>query len=111
MAHTPGPWRISESWRPPMNGISHTRDRTNANGDVFWGYSISGSNEHGGSILPTLAAVHNFPDNIDDNAKLISAAPDLLAACEEFVRKVECGEAKSVRSYAQMKAAIAKAKE
>lgn len=31
----------------------------------------------------------------------------LLAACREFVRKVETGEARSVHSYAQMKAAIA----
>lgn len=43
------------------------------------------------------------------NARLIAAAPDLLAACKEFVRKCECGEASSVRSYKQMKAAIAKA--
>jgi len=43
------------------------------------------------------------------NARLIAAAPDLLAACAEFVRKVECGEARSIRSYRQMKAAIAKA--
>lgn len=44
------------------------------------------------------------------NARLIAAAPDLLKVCEEFVRKVECGEARSKRSYQQMKAAIAKAK-
>ena len=40
---------------------------------------------------------------------LLLAAPDLLAACKEFVRKCECGEARSRKSYAQMKAAIAKA--
>jgi len=33
----------------------------------------------------------------------------LLAACKEFVRKVESGEACSTRSYAQMKEAIAAA--
>lgn len=44
------------------------------------------------------------------NARLISAAPDLLAACEEFVRKCESGEARSKRSYEQMKSAIRKAK-
>lgn len=44
------------------------------------------------------------------NAKLFAAAQYLLAACEEFVRKCECGEARSKRSYAQMKDAINKAK-
>lgn len=41
--------------------------------------------------------------------RLFAAAPELLAACQEFVRKVDAGEAKSTRSYAQMKAAIEKA--
>ena len=44
------------------------------------------------------------------NARLIASAPDLLEACEEFVRKCDCGEARSVHSYAQMKKAIKKAK-
>lgn len=43
------------------------------------------------------------------NAKLIAAAPDLLEACQEFVRKCDVGEARSTRSYAQMKKAINKA--
>ena len=30
----------------------------------------------------------------------------LVEACREFVRKVECGEALSKRSYAQMKVAL-----
>ena len=34
---------------------------------------------------------------------------ELLEACKEFVRKVECGEARSVRSYKQMKQAIKRA--
>jgi hypothetical protein len=43
------------------------------------------------------------------DAILYAAAPYLLAACVEFVRKVDAGEARSKRSYAAMKAAIAKA--
>jgi len=35
----------------------------------------------------------------------------LLKACEEFVRKVECGEARSKKSYAEMKEAIRKFEE
>jgi len=46
---------------------------------------------------------------VKHNAKLMAAAPDLLAACIEFCRKVDTGEAKSVASYNQMKAAINKA--
>lgn len=42
-------------------------------------------------------------------AALMSAAPELYLACKEFIRKVESGEASSVRSYAQMKAAVEKA--
>ena len=44
-----------------------------------------------------------------NTAKLFSASPELLAACVEFVRKVDCGEAISTKSYNQMKAAIEKA--
>lgn len=43
------------------------------------------------------------------NSLLIASAPDLLEACMEFVRKVERGEAKSTKSYNQMKKAISKA--
>jgi hypothetical protein len=42
-------------------------------------------------------------------ARLIAAAPDLLEAAIEFVRKVDAGEARSTKSYAAFKAAIAKA--
>tara|TARA_R110000851_G_scaffold32845_5_gene87861 strand:- start:534 stop:800 length:267 start_codon:yes stop_codon:yes gene_type:complete len=55
----------------------------------------------------TLVASLNFA-SIDD-AKLIAAAPELLAACVEFIRKCESGEAKSTRSYAEMKRAVQKA--
>lgn len=51
-------------------------------------------------------------ENMDEakaNARLIAAAPELLEACAEFVHKVDAGEARSKQSYAQMKAAIAKA--
>jgi hypothetical protein len=49
--------------------------------------------------------------DLDVNARLIAAAPELLEACKEFVRKVECGQARSKRSYAQMKYAIKKAED
>ncbi len=79
--HTPGPWYFSRMERPPI-GRQPNGDPwpTDANGNVFWGYSIGGRSENGAAILPTLAAVHNFPDAIDANAHLIAAAPELLEA-------------------------------
>jgi len=83
--HTAGPWRIGESWRPPVGNMPQDHPDRDANGNVFWGYHISGSGEHGGHILPTLAAVHNFPDQMEANARLIAAAPDLLEALQDAV--------------------------
>ena len=85
MNHTPGPWEL--------------------------GYSDLGS-QIISSADGYVAVVHYWSrpeQEMKANARLIAASPDLLEACEEFVRKVECGEAKSKRSYTQMKAAIAKA--
>jgi hypothetical protein len=82
-AGTPGPWRESERWSPP---IGHGPHETDANGNIFWGCSITGSNEHGGMIYPTLAAVHNFPDNIYANARRIARVPDMEA---EILRRIE----------------------
>lgn len=58
--------------------------------------------EDGGNDAPPL-------EEAKSNARLIAAAPELFEACQEFVRKVEAGEAKSKKSYAQMKAALLKA--
>lgn len=80
-AFTPGPWRMSRMDRPPIGRQANGAPwPTDVNGNVFWGYSISGSSEGGAAILPTLAAVHNFPDQIHANAHLISAAPDMYKA-------------------------------
>jgi hypothetical protein len=37
------------------------------------------------------------------------ALVDLYDACAEFIRRCDCGEVRSRRSYAQMKAAVEKA--
>jgi hypothetical protein len=53
-----------------------------------------------------------FADRVSVLTEIIireTAAPDLLEACKEFVRKVDIGAARSTHSYNQMKAAIAKA--
>lgn len=95
MSHTPGPWSVSESIRKRVIG---EREQEIVTAD--------------GQMVALLYDENWDPRGETDaaNARLIAAAPDLLAACEEFVRKVDCGEAFSTRSYQQMKAAIAKAK-
>lgn len=84
--HTPGPWHINREQVEVIEGkLSVESDD---------GYFIAQVDEG---------------DAQNGNAQLIAAAPELLAACIEFVRKCDAGEAKSKRSYAQMSAAIAKA--
>ena len=89
--HTPGPWELERSCKTAINaGVKHIAMVNHYNA--------------GRDDLRTIAGEeHNA------NACLISAAPELFAACKEFVRKCECGEARSIRSYAQMKDAISKA--
>lgn len=89
--NTPGPWRYYT--KPQPNGCPIVGDTK-------------------GMMVAMLAHTINESDQketAEANAALISAAPDLLSACEEFVRKCDSGEARSTRSYKQMKAAIAKA--
>ena len=85
--HTPSPWSLDEK-EPGELWISNV-DRS---------YPVC-----------MVTASGNVTERDKADARLIAAAPDLLAACQEFVRKVECGEAKSTRSYEQMKAAISRA--
>jgi hypothetical protein len=101
--HTPAPWKwedwtyIGEGEGP--NKLTLTADpscRSTGPSDMFPDLRFP--------ILSCEEPIEN-----EEDGWLIEAAPELLAACKEFVRKVECGEARSKRSYAQMKAAIAKA--
>lgn len=106
---TPGPWRAAEMWRPPISRL-YTGE-TNADGHIFYGYAIHGCEVRGVEILPTLAAVHNFPNAVHANACLIAAAPDLLQAAKRALRVLKTmGE--SVREgnvFGALDAAIAKA--
>lgn len=89
--HTPGPWKIDYA-------DTITVREEAKNGRICSLYMLMPGN-YG----------RRSPREVEANARLIAAAPDLLDACKEFVRKVESGEARSTRSYQQMKAAIAKA--
>jgi hypothetical protein len=79
-----------------------------------WEFRIEPGDTIGQTWAPDGYVVTNLNrprEEYNANKRLLAAAPDLLAACQEFVRKVESGEARSRRSYKQMKAAIAKATE
>lgn len=97
--HTPGPWEAS-------TGENDGRDFITIEHDGFPLCEVRGTNDM--SCIDEEQEPY-IADEMVANAKLIAAAPDLLEACIEFVRKVEAGEARSIRSYAQMKAAIKKA--
>lgn len=84
--HTKGPWKVQQ---------------TNV------GLVILNSEDE------SLANVGKFratQEEVQANARLMCAAPDLLAICEEFVRRVECGEVRSRRTYAAMQDIIQKVK-
>lgn len=59
-----------------------------------------------------LCKAHGITTLDEQDALLLKLAQDrdaLLAACKEFVRKCDSGQARSIRSYAEMSAAIAQA--
>lgn len=95
VSHTPGPWNIDE-------GSNYLAESDLGKFKVYGGDLEL-------VVAQTIGDVPELARQEEANAHLISASPDLLEACKEFVRKVECGDARSKRSYAQMKAAIAKA--
>ncbi len=88
-----GPWTV----QPP---------RTFA--DVGWDIIIRSANN---DPICSVGLAGYMKKKAMANARLIAAAPELMAACQEFVRKVDAGEAKSTRSYEQMKAALQKARD
>ena len=92
--HTPGPWDLEEG----------------SYGEEIWlggtgaGMIVVNGWVNGGCMDDPVQWA-----KLQADARLIAAAPDLLAACVEFVRKVDAGEARSTKSAEQMRAAIAKA--
>jgi len=89
---TPGPWKVSGCWGLEGKRITYVNEGSN-----FQVATTDGrKKEENGANAEFIVRACNSHD-------------DLLEACKEFVRKVECGEARSKRSYQQMKAAISKA--
>ena len=104
--HTPGPW-IAKSYDPDKDGRLHWGVRQSPDAPSV---SVDGEVLYCG--LSICVIVEQDMEDVEHgeecaNAHLIAVAPKLLEACREFVRKVECGEARSKRSYAQMKSALA----
>lgn len=100
-----GPWRAAESWHPPMNRSLHDPKDIDALGNVFWGYSLSGSSEKGASILPTFGALHNFPDSIHKTAAhvarmdpaTVKAMADELLVSRDIIARLSADKAVSKR--------------
>ena len=101
-AHTPGPWR--STWRN-LDNVKDWRSRIP--------YAIEYLPENYNAVLP-IADVCDQP-NAEENARLIAAAPDLLAACkkafDELVENLdEIGiDHESDDTAIMLRAAIAKA--
>lgn len=73
MGHTPGPWRVDETKALGSYGV-WTDYAVNP------GYDGAGYQEMVCSMRPTESKLPR--EQRDANARLIAAAPDLLAACE-----------------------------
>jgi hypothetical protein len=103
--HTPGPWHYS--------GGRIYDEQSFSVGEPDSVYGILENWEQAGyshwSDAPSITRIDRTDEEAEANGLLMAAAPDLYAACKEFIRKVECGEAQSTRSYLQMKAAVDKA--
>lgn len=88
--HTPGPWTLNKGNRKPIIGF-----------DV----------KDGGPLLPIVPEVHGHSAaEAKRNARLISAAPDLLEACIAYMRdRTDAGCTADSAAVKRMRAAIAKA--
>ena len=94
---SPGPWSINKTRKYDGNYGRKSGAIIDANGEPIVLFDPSD-----GEYFPAL-------DEDSPDTNLIAAAPDLLDAAIEFCRKVESGEARSSKSYAAFKSAIAKA--
>jgi hypothetical protein len=93
--HTPGPWGIAISIS--NLGFVEVRDKDGLGKNILASVGGNCLSHHAGSPV--------MPDEALANARLVAAAPDLLAACEAALKGVLDPDARK-----QMKAAVAKAK-
>lgn len=101
--HTPGPWNY------------HKQPHPNSEHADLVGFAIYGDGATVADIFPQPYAVHVN----EDNARLISASPDLLEACKAILPEIEamadqiiCPKDNGMRRHAnRLRAAIAKAED
>ena len=91
--HTPGPWRVGEH-------------RIGLDGDASEIDVVSKGDSHGDHSICTVDEA--WEGCIEANARLISAAPDLLMSLREFVI-IGATPRRGIPIYARARAAIAKA--
>lgn len=84
--HTPGPW---EAWLPGRKFVIPTRNF---------------------NAVCELVDFARDPETVDANARLIAAAPELLAACEAVLSSPTYGDTPSEEAVEMVRAAIAKAR-
>lgn len=84
---TPGPWELSTFTRPDGNPIKTVEDVAHTvSASAMWPGGVA---ELWGVTIPGTTAVIAYTGNgptREANARLIAAAPDLLAACKAFER-------------------------
>ncbi len=109
--HTPGPWEIriegTGSGRSPVI-VDPNNTCTDGSNVEIAELPTTEVNPRGEGWV-TSDDGPEWREEIEANAALIAAAPELLEAAIDFVNKVETGRARSKDSYAKFKAAIKKA--
>ncbi len=102
-AHTPGPWR--NDFRPSTGfGCGYGKSQIIAGNDVPIAGVAAVEPEHGPMHRNDVLSVETF-ETLEANARLMAAAPDLLAAC-----KAARGPARmDNNAFEKLSAAIAKA--
>ena len=98
--HTPGPWAIGQKANFDLHGF------------MVHGFPVAGAGQAIAAVWAGAVGKEAFGfDNQEANARLIAAAPDMLAAlklCEPFCKGHQETPEKVAR-YAAVRAAIAKA--
>jgi hypothetical protein len=111
MKHTPGPWKVKRFTYPDSDGITRSDVIAPKRDDYIVAAPRPRETDEGYNIITYNAAMPQ--GEYDANARLITAAPDLLAACE-LLCDVYLNLAADYRVidgvYLEAKAAIAKAK-